>query len=542
MTAVLLVDDEPVILEELAMFLKQVQSIEQVYTATSGYEAIELMNEVTIDVIVSDIRMPGMNGLELCEYVRDHVPFIQCILLSGYAEFEYAQKALKNEVADYLLKPVRKEELLHTIQLVMEKAKKKWEEKMSSRKAHQTLRSNLSMLRSNLLLNLLRDKYVSAERLTEQLGKLDISFVEGEKAALLMLRAENRLLEYDDHSTSLFEFAVVNIAEEVLNEHFDVWMCKDDYHYLVFLLSPKSETAASQSTAGKLLERLTCQIQVHVSAYLNGSISALVSLNEIFPANIPELYQKSLQLFRQLPGSEHEQLIRLWDQLPQMPMQSLKRLYQPPTMLQLLEEQRWADAYQQLDDIFDELCEEGLDTSEHLAEVFFALSNAYSYMVHVHGLQLANVQGEYFAMAGNMAMLRSTHLLKNWSKDVLKRLEQNIQEEMKGASSLFVQKVHQYIERNLESVSLQTLGSHMDLHPAYISSMYKQETGGNLSDYIFRFKMTRAAYLLRTSQSKIYEIASELGYQYTPYFSKLFKNQYGMTPQEYREAKINGIH
>ncbi|RXZ82195.1 response regulator [Paenibacillaceae bacterium] len=543
MTRLLLVDDEPVILEELASFLTKTPGIEQVYTAASGPEAVELIEQFPIDIIVSDIRMPGMTGLELCEYARVNWPMIQCILLSGYAEFEYAQQALKNQVADYLLKPVKKDELLDTIRLVMEKAKEKWAETVSNRKAHQTLRSNLSVLRANLLLDLLRGKRLPMERLSEELDKLDIAFAEGGQAALLMLRVENRFLEYDDHSTSLFEFAVVNIAEEVLNEHYDVWACKDDYHYLVFLLSPKSDSAAPQVEAGMLLERLACQLQVHISAYLNGSISVLVSLGETFPASVPELYQKSLQLFRQLPGSEHEQMIRLWDQLPQTPMRSLQRLYEPPTMLQLMEAHRWKDARQRLDDIFAELNEEGLDTSEHLAEVFFALSNAYSCIVHGHGLQLATVQGEQSAMAGNMSLLRSANLLNNWSRDVLQRLEQSIREETKGASSSFVQQVHQYIERHLaEDVSLQALGSHMHLHPAYISSMYKQETGENLSDYIYRFKMDKASYLLRTSKFKIYEVASQLGYQYTPYFTKLFKNQFGMAPQEYREAQLGSKH
>ncbi|WP_165972323.1 response regulator [Paenibacillus piri] len=537
MTRLLLVDDEPVILEDLASFLEHMAGVEKVYTAASGPEAVELIEQFPIDIIVTDIRMPGMSGLELCEYAKVNWTMTQCILLSGYAEFEYAQQALKSQAAAYLLKPVKKDELSETIRLVMGKVREKWEEIGSNRKARQTLRSHLSVLKAKLLLDLLKGKRFPPQRLAEELDKLEIAFSEGGRAALLMLRVENRFLDYDEHSISLFEFAVVNIAEEVLGEHFDVWACKDDYQYIVFLLSLKAGSPASPTSVRKLLERLACQLQIHVSAYLDGSISVLVSDDEPFPAHTPELYQKALQLFRQLPGSEQEHMIRLWDQLPYTPMRSLQRLYEPPTVLQLMEARRWPDAHRRLDDIFAELSGEGLDTSEHLAEVFFALSNAYSCIVHVNGLQLANVLGDHFAMMTNTSLLRSTKQLRSWSADALQRIEHCIRRETRETPGTFVQQVHQYIERHLaEDVSLQALGSHMHLHPAYISAMYKQETGENLSDYIYRYRMDKARYLLRTSKSKIYEIAAQIGYQYTPYFTKLFKNHFGMTPQEYRES------
>jgi two-component system response regulator YesN len=534
MIRLLIVDDEPVILEDLALFLSKQSDIEHLYTAASGQEAVELLKQFPIDIVVTDIRMPGMSGLEFCEYVGKNQMDTQCILLSGFAEFEYAQQALKTQVAAYLLKPVKKDELLQTIRQTAVALKHKREETDLNRKAQETLRSHLLRLKASLLQDLLKGKKLPQEKLAEEMGRLNIPFIIGDVAAMMLLRIENRFLEYDEHSISLFEFAIVNIAEEVFHEHFEVWACKDDNHYLVILIRMKLNPPTNAS-GRKLLEALIPQLQHCVAFYLQGEISVVASDFEVFPYCLAELYQKALVLFRRLPGSVQEYFIRLWDQPPQLPLRSLQRLYEPHTVLQLMEAGRWQDAQERLDYIFAELSQEGMDTAEYLSEVFFALSNAYTRIVHMNGLQLSDVMEDQYGMTNNMTMFRSAKQLHGWSLQVLQRIKERIAQGSKETRGSFVLQIHQYIERYLsEDVTLQAISEHVRLHPTYISAMYKQETGENLSEYIYRYRMEKAAYLLRNSKAKIYEIAAQLGYQYTPYFTKLFKSYFGTSPHGYR--------
>jgi len=100
-----------------------------------------------------------------------------------------------------------------------------------------------------------------------------------------------------------------------------------------------------------------------------------------------------------------------------------------------------------------------------------------------------------------------------------------------------VQRVRQFIDERLASdVSLQAIADHVFLHPVYLSKVYKLETGESISDYLFRIRMDRAAYLLKNTHHKIYEITSMLGYQNVPYFIKVFKRHFGKTPQEFRDS------
>lgn len=534
MIRLLLVDDEPVILEDLEVFITQTMNFEHVYTAASGPEAVQFIEQFPIDIVITDIRMPGMSGLELCQYIKQKQMDIECILLSGYAEFEYAQQALKTNTAAYLLKPVKKDELLQTILQTAEALQQRRKATVSNQKAHETLRSHLVRLQASLLLDLLKGKSLAPDKLIEEMERLNIPFFTGDRVAIMLLRIENRFLEYDEHSISLFEYAVVNITEEVLQEHFEVWACKDDSHYLAFLIKMKNSDV-SDVPAKKAIEQLIPQLQHYITIYLQGKISVVVSDFEAFPVCPAELYQKSLQLFRRLPGSEQELFLRLWDQPPQTPLRPLQRLHEPPTFLQLIETARWQDAQERLNYIIEELSSNGMDTAEYVAEVYFALTNAYTYVIHMNGLQIADVIEEQYMTGNHVTTFRTVKQLHGWAMLVLERIHERISDGSKVTRGSYVLQIHQYIERYLsEDVTLQAISEHVHLHPAYLSVTYKQETGENLSEYIYRYRMERAAYLLRNTKAKIYEISAQLGYQYTPYFTKLFKSYYEVSPQEYR--------
>lgn len=118
MIKVMIVDDEPYIRQGIQILINWVQyGFEICGEAANGKEAIELLKDMNVDLIITDIKMPEMSGIELIEYTWEHISDkIRFILLSGYYEFEYAKKAIKYDVADYILKPVQQEELIHALE------------------------------------------------------------------------------------------------------------------------------------------------------------------------------------------------------------------------------------------------------------------------------------------------------------------------------------------------------------------------------------------------------------------------------------------
>ncbi|RED63861.1 response regulator transcription factor [Cohnella lupini] len=535
MIQLLLVDDEPMILNSMVDNAWTSVGVSGVYKAVSGLEAIEVLRKTPIDIVVTDIRMPGMDGLQLCRHIQEHYPRTKCILLSGYGEFEYARKAIQFGTANYLLKPIKDQDLLDEVERVIEVVAREWEHIGSVERTRQTLRVHLPLLRSNLLNDLLSGVAVSSSALEERMKDYELPFGIGVDCALLLVRLDGAFVHSEDHDYLLYEYGVQNIACEILDADFAVWQCKDSHGYLCFVVQDKNKERLSEdNTSGKSLEKAAYELQLKVAGFLKGQISVLIGGRGIFPADLAEQYRKSLNEFRKIPRSDHEFLI-LSDQ-PRTQSSSLLSLYTPPSFHQLLEAGRLEDARRKLKDVFEEMNSKKLDSEEHVMEVVYGLMNAFLYIAHLQGRTLLEISGWGTETLDDPRAFRRTDKVMEWAEGVLNRIDSGSVREFKDSRSQLIAKIQRFIETHIaEDVSLQRIADHVNLHPAYLSSLYKTEMKENISDFIVRYRMETAGVLLSSSEIKIYELAGRLGFQNPPYFSKLFKQYYGMTPQEYRD-------
>ncbi|WP_185602192.1 helix-turn-helix transcriptional regulator, partial [Paenibacillus sp. 598K] len=203
---------------------------------------------------------------------------------------------------------------------------------------------------------------------------------------------------------------------------------------------------------------------------------------------------------------------------------------------QLLEARRWPETRQKLDALFAEMRDKELDTEEHISEAVYTLMNAFLYLAHLQGKTLMELTGFEADIAAEQGMFSRLDHVTEWAELALRNLESASVGEFKDNKSQLISKIHRFIETHIATdVSLQAIADHVGLHPAYLSSLYKQEMKENISDFIMRYRMEKASVLLRTTDIKIYALSSLLGFQNPPYFSKLFKYHYRMTPNEYRE-------
>ena len=207
----LLVDDEPKILQGLINNDWASVGIGQVFRAASGLEAVEVLKQQTVDIVVTDIRMPGMDGLQLCKHVHDHYPHTKCILLSGYGEFEYARRAMEHGTVGYLLKPVKDEDLLAEVDRVGGLVREEWDRTHTLARARQTLHTHLPQLREGLLGDLLAGREYAAEALRKRLTEYRLPFASGDACALVLIRVDQAFAPFGERDIALFEYAVLNV-------------------------------------------------------------------------------------------------------------------------------------------------------------------------------------------------------------------------------------------------------------------------------------------------------------------------------------------
>lgn len=531
MFKVLIVDDEVSVLEGLAYTMPwESIEVDQVFQAESAQEALTLLDHNHVDIVITDIRMPGMNGLELIKEIRKCWSGIRCIILSGHGEFDYAREAIRVDTMDYLLKPIHSEELVRTVRHVQDKLRAEWAQIAEHKETAHLLNEHLPLLRNKLLGDLLHGRTRVWKDAAQRMDKLQLSFKAGDSIALLLVRLEEGFYHYESNGLNLLEYAVCNITEEVFNKHFDVWCYIDAHSYLVFAMKELSQGGEDRQ---RLFERLSAQLQQSVQTYLKGNISIMVSRFGFFPEDLHLLYEASLSIFRKRIGNNVGFFYSMGDeQGEEANAEALDEIYRLPTVLTLLESGKWEEVKQKLEAVFHEVEVRYADSSEHLIETFYALASSFYHFAHKNGKQLSELVPEGQQLT--VEKLRSITQLSDWSSHVVNEFKGFSEAHLTDSRKNVLKKVEGYIHDHLSSdVSLQAIADYVHFHPVYLSKLYKQETGEALSEYIHRVRMEKAVYMLRETECKVYEIAKQIGYEST-YFNKVFKKQFQMTPQEFR--------
>jgi two-component system response regulator YesN len=537
MINLLIVDDEIHLVDSLADTIDwSAAGIHQVFKAYSGIEALQIMSSVQVDILVTDIRMPGMSGLELIGHIRQMWKRTKLVLLTGYADFEYAKKALEQQVSAYLIKPVADAEIVDTIRTIAERLKEEWDTVVSLERAAYMMRENMPLIQHSLLNDLLQGRTTLQDDLDQRLKAYDIPFRVGARIALLAVRLEKGFSLDDTFSESLYEYAVGNIAEEIFGEEFVLWRCKDSHDLLIFLVTLRKDKEEEVWPQQQFAE-LCIQVQHQVKAHLKGSISVVAGRNGIFPRELASLYQSMLEAVRRAVGTESSIFFTVGEQQSGIEIRSIRSLYEHPTLPYLLEVGNWELIENRLAAIFEELETDWSASQEHLIEVFSYLLHSFSFIAHKSGKGLAELARESYEKIFGGALLRSSQALREWTSDILGRIRQDMDTEIRDSRQSLILKAKEYISEHLHTdVTLPTIADHVYLHPVYLSRIFKSVTNENISDYIHKLRMDKAAYLLKNTDMKVYEITGLVGYENPQYFSKVFRKNYGHTPLEYRET------
>ncbi|MDQ0192002.1 response regulator [Paenibacillus wynnii] len=534
MQQILLVDDEPYVVDDLSISIPWSDlQFEQVHLAYSGMEALEILQQHPIDIVITDINMPEMSGLQLIETIRRRWKHVKIVLLTGYAEFEYAKLAIEQQASAYLLKPISNTQLVEVIEQLQLEINREWENWSSYHRTLQTFREHLPLLRDRLLNDLLQGRRISPSQLAEQMDKFSLPFTLEAPGAILVARLEDFFQQHDLNSMMLFEYAIVNIANELFQEQFSIWSCKDVHDYLVFILQPKVPLSAGEShDVHKQLVQTAYQLQKNVGTIIGGGISVVTTGWGIFPDSVHGLYQSAVSMIRQHIGNETGLFLDGSESTVFPEIQTLQSLYEPPTLFHLFDTNHWKGIEEKILTIITELKKRNEHSPEHIQEAKHYLESAFYYFAHKNNKLLGDIIGNPL-LEGKL--LHTPDMLQEWALEVLHRLEEHFDTERKDIRSVLIRNIHDYIDRNLNYVSLQAIADHVMLHPVYLSKIYKLETGKRISDHISGVKMEKASYLLMHTPLKIYEISSALGYSNAQYFIKLFKEYSHMTPQEFRD-------
>lgn len=504
MYSILLVEDEELELETLREYIDW-ESLEcaPVYSARTGRRALEIIWEHKPDIVITDIQMPGMTGLELAEKIREMGGQQKIVFLTGYDRYDYVKKAMSVEAADYILKPFTEDSIGEVISRVKEKIRKEqW--------MHLSVTSAQKMMLERLCCH--QDGYMEAYSWMQQFS-------------------EEETLEKQFHVVAVYGNFTREQNQRLIKEN------KVILHYIVFgnvtvYLLRKFVSSRDMAVRIRNYFREYCAAECNV-IYLKDA----VPLERLY-----ETCQELQNLFQVMFYSS----VRLWELEEAKDFADQTAAERKPRFIkgggitqiqQVLLHNSRDEVMKALDSYLDTFLYQEYDQAIFYSmELCKAIEEQYSLQ------EVGNLESELKEI--ECSIVRSCHFEE--VRSALKRLlypltEQSGESRKDQAADVMVSYARQYIRENYrEPVVVEELARNAGFSTNYFRTIFKERTGITIYEYTTQIRMEKARELLRDERQKVKEIGVLVGYESSAHFGSVFRKRFGMTPNEYRRKILEG--
>ncbi|SDC52117.1 Two-component response regulator, YesN/AraC family, consists of REC and AraC-type DNA-binding domains [Paenibacillus sp. UNCCL117] len=521
---VVVIDDKPLIRQSIVQTIDWDKlHCEVVGQAEDGIEGKRVILEQQPDILITDIKMPGLSGLDLAEHLKEIRPASKTILITGYQDFEYAQRAIRIGVMDFIVKPIRNAEL----QVAISSAVKELDDRLLQ--ADQ-MKEKSEAYSNKLIMDLLggyMPESMDVNRVQQELGLQFKSFI-----VLIISTGPRGFTGESDFNLSREYARLFETVHRVKKQaDFDIVGCS--HHNQLVLVCLFSRPLWQSEVRMKLqpfcqdlvleLQRdngLSCRITVS---------SARKSLKEL-----SEAYAEAASLIEAGFFRSEEPLL-YFDQIPSSAAPGkLSIIRDLERFDQLFEQSSIEQMIEQLEQLLEKIAvySEGniLVAKGLLSESCLALARFY-YRVTGDEFGLDKSIDQILCDIYQLGSMRgASQYLEAFIKSIKLKLEGGNKE-----YSLMVKEVIDYINSNFaDNISLTAVAEHFGLSPSYLSRLLRAETGINFVDLVYKARIEAAKRLLRNPKYKVNEVGEMVGYKDYAYFYQVFKKLEGISPKSYK--------
>ena len=503
--------------------------------ASDGELAYPMIIKEKPDILITDIRMPFMDGLELCKLVKKELPNIKILILSGYDEFDYAKEAIRLGVTEYLLKPISSGKLLEALNWVSESIRREKEDKDLVRKYMEEMRENTEHEKQKFFEQMIAGNLSMADAL-ETGKKYEMNLSAGMYNLLLFrftLGEENRK---SGELLGEAEYAIEKLTERL--EY--VFEFQRGVEGWAFLLMADNEEQMSERV--KELSKDLEEIMKNYStiAYFGGigqPVARLRELEESFREAERALAARFTMELNRIISVEDIRMAQNVDTLDDIEITSFGEIEKTRTMLEKFLNNGAEDEIDEFVDVYiNELPEENLKS---VLMRQYIIMDAYivmmSFCEKIEGIE-GEMQAQSEELKNSMKTIQTLEEIKNYIRMLLKKII-GVRDTISGRRySDIIEIAKDQIRKTYMSdeIFLNTIAAEVGMSPSYFSSIFSKEMGKTFVEYLTEIRMDRAKELLMCSSMKISEIGYEVGYKDPHYFSYIFKKTQNCTPKEFR--------
>lgn len=498
--------------------------------AENGEDALEKLEQLEPDVVITDIRMPYMDGLTLTARIREKHPSMKVLIFSGYDDFEYAKQAIKLNVTEYILKPVNGQELAE----ILNRVRISLDEEIEQRRNIDTLRESylgsLPILRELFLNDLVR-RTTDVARIVPKLREYGIDILDARKwlAAVIHVeqleRTEGKVLSMHQE---LIPISVRNLAKDHLKPYcrFAIFNSMEGITVILAVDEGNTQTGL-MNLLNDICKESKRVLEVTITVGVGHSCNTLQEISRSYQTAVDALgYRAIVGKGKAIYINDMEPVARGKLQLDASDEEELSSAIKFGTR-------------ETIESVVRKLAARMEDAKVHARQYqvyMLSVANCIIKLMQQYDLDLDEMFGPD-SQYGDV--LEGTCQREEFANRIIPaawRMNEAMGRERDYTTRKVIQEAKEYIKEHYSNpeLSVEMLCRQLHMSPAYFSTVFKKETGQTYVNYLTEVRLKKAVELLNGTDDKTYLIAQKVGYQEQNYFSYVFKKRYGVSPTKYR--------
>lgn len=529
MYKLLIVDDEKIVRIAMKKIINwNKEGFDLLEMASDGQSALNIVKKEIPSVMITDLKMPKMHGIDLIKSIKKDFPYCKIIVLSNYGEYDLVRKAMKEGAIDYLLKVTLNEKELREILL---KVKKQLDTECKDKKIEELkklkLKEREELAKEKFLKNILKNEIKNKDRFLEKLKKFNLEKFK-EEIYLIDISIDNiKKIQLQSKLTENKE----NFIHSLLEENIGNISCREivkliNYEYLIIIKSKKDKVF---SISKSIMRNVKLYFGFTVSIIISDKLGSLESLNDCYRRiNYLKFYkfyqgEKSLIVddkdisFKKF---KYEFFLISKEIKKSIDINDFKKIFK------LIEE-------------FIEECSNQLYHPQNVKKfIIYVINYIQGYIVNEKIEEIIVIE----EMKENLLNCEYFNELVAGLNEIIKKFSGILIDEKNTEYREEITKIISFIKENIKKkITLSMLAKEVNMNESYLSRIFKKETGKNINYYINDIKMKEAIKLLIKSDSLIKQVSIEVGIEDQFYFNKVFKKFYKVSPTEYKKQYLDNI-
>ena len=538
MLKVFLVEDEVVMRNGIKNNIPwEQEGFEFAGEASDGELAYPLIKKEKPDILITDIRMPFMDGLELSRLVKKELPQIKIIILSGYNEFDYAKTAINIGVTDYLLKPISSAKLLEAVKKVADMIEKEQDNARLIKRYEKEMEENI-LQEKHKLWGALASNRLSTIELLEKGQRLGIDFTASAYQVFLF-----KLMQEGDATGCSEE---LNRASEKVNDLAGSWervlsfdRSPEGWAFLIKGESEEEVQSTYLETRKELLELVEGYPKVEYFGGIGNVVHRIGDIQTSYKEAARAFSSRFFMDANQIADSA--EMVKV--QMEQDGKIDVSKMLSKKREHELVERFLKNGTTEEVDSFLDELfqnigeqnCKSLLYRQYVVMDLFFCASDFLGNLE----MDIENLPEECRDINQIVEMAEDAENLRYQIGNLFTETMQLRDSHSKKKYSKLLEDAKAFIDENYkhDEMSLNTVAAQVNISPSYFSTIFSSEMGQTFVEYLTHVRLEKAKELLMCSNMRTAEIGYEVGYKDSHYFSYIFKKVVGCSPKEYRNRK-----